>query len=107
MLKQALNFLRILLLTTAISSARAEIIFGYGSEWKYLLGLAEASSPDSAQWRTSSFDDSTWSRGLTPIGYANPPNNPSEETIATLIPSTKSAFARLRAEAMFSVISGV
>jgi len=38
------------------------------SEWKYLKGTAEASSPTTA-WREPSFDDSSWSSGNAPFGY--------------------------------------
>lgn len=36
--------------------------------WRYLKGTKEASSPTTA-WRATSFDDSTWLSGQTPIGY--------------------------------------
>ena len=38
------------------------------SSWNYRKGNSEASSPLSA-WREQDFDDSMWSKGLTPIGY--------------------------------------
>ncbi len=39
------------------------------SEWKYLPGTQEASSPDPTAWRQPEFDDSTWLSGALPIGY--------------------------------------
>src|SRR6185437_10278656 len=38
------------------------------SDWKYLEGLSEASSPTTA-WRALNFDDSGWPTGAAPIGY--------------------------------------
>ena len=43
-----------------------------GSEWKYLKGTQEASSPDTTEWRELSFDDSHWQTGATPIGWGEP-----------------------------------
>jgi len=42
------------------------------SEWKYFKGTQEASSPDTTEWRESSFDDSLWQKGETPIGWGEP-----------------------------------
>jgi hypothetical protein len=65
----------------------AEVV-PYGASWRYLVGLSEASSPDSTAWRKPGFDDSAWSVGAAPIGYANPPNSAPEFTIATFVPSS-------------------
>ncbi|MBN1441244.1 MAG: lamin tail domain-containing protein, partial [Planctomycetes bacterium] len=40
-----------------------------GSTWRYLPGLAEASSPDAAAWRQVGFDDSAWASGPAPFGF--------------------------------------
>src|SRR5437879_3526619 len=69
--------------------AHASPIFDYGSVWNYFIGTAEASSPDTTAWRLGDFDDSSWSSGLTPIGYpSNPPGNPSEASIQTFLPTS-------------------
>ncbi|HUS36074.1 MAG TPA: CotH kinase family protein [Verrucomicrobiae bacterium] len=73
------------------ASAFAAPVFDYGSEWKYFLGVTEASDPDTTAWRQTNFDDSAWQAGPTPIGYANPANNDSELAIATFIPSIQEA----------------
>jgi hypothetical protein len=39
------------------------------SEWKYLPGVAEASSPDPEAWRLPGFDDAGWASGPAPFGY--------------------------------------
>lgn len=44
-----------------------------GSQWRYLPGLSEASSPDVGAWRELDFDDSSWSLGQAPFGYGDPP----------------------------------
>ncbi len=44
-----------------------------GAVWKFFRGVSEASSPDPAAWRATSFDDSTWERGPAPFGYGDPP----------------------------------
>jgi hypothetical protein len=73
------------------ASAFGAPVFDYGSDWKYLLGVTEASDPDTTAWRQRAFDDSSWQSGPTPIGYANPANNDSELSIATFIPSVQEA----------------
>ncbi|NQT81868.1 lamin tail domain-containing protein, partial [bacterium] len=42
-----------------------------GEEWRYFKGTQEASKPMDA-WRMPGFDDSSWSRGETPVGYGFP-----------------------------------
>jgi len=72
-------------------TARAAELFNFGATWKYLVGTNEASSPDVQAWRLPAFDDSAWASGTAPIGYANPPNHPSEEALVTLLPSSAEA----------------
>ncbi len=79
----------LLLFSDLALSVQAASLFDYGAPWRYHLGTAEASSPDSRAWRTLAFVDLDWSGGPTPIGYANPPNNPTEDNIATSIPTTQ------------------
>ncbi|MCZ6795962.1 MAG: CotH kinase family protein, partial [Planctomycetota bacterium] len=43
-----------------------------GSNWRYLQGLQEASSPANA-WRELGFDDGGWSSGPAPFGYSDGP----------------------------------
>src|SRR5712672_1456490 len=73
------------------ASAFSARVFDYGSDWKYFIGVTEASDPDQTAWRLTTFDDSTWSSGPTPAGYANPPNSPSEFNLVTLTPSVQEA----------------
>jgi hypothetical protein len=44
------------------------------SNWKYLKGTADASTPDTTAWRQSNFDDSSWSSGISPVYYGEPLN---------------------------------
>src|SRR5262245_31713807 len=75
-----------------VSPVLAADLLTYGSGgWKYFIGTQEASSPVDA-WRLAGFNDTTWSPGTAPIGYANPPNDPGgfEATIVTLLPASSS-----------------
>jgi len=64
-------------------------IVPYGANWRYVIGLSEASTPDLTAWRKMSFNDSSWTAAPMPIGYANPPNSAPEFTIATFVPSSQ------------------
>ena len=64
----------------AAATARGELVFPYGSDWKYLLGTSEASTPPTL-WRTVGYPDATWSAGAAPVGYG-------ELSVATEIPSS-------------------
>ena len=44
-----------------------------GSVWRYLPGLAEASTPDHAAWRHGTFDDAAWEERPSPFGYGETP----------------------------------
>src|ERR1041384_1331317 len=69
--------------------SQSSTVIQYGADWKYFVGTTEASSPDTTAWRLGDFDDSTWLSGPTPIGYpSDPPGNPAESSIATLLPSS-------------------
>ncbi|MBI4583013.1 MAG: lamin tail domain-containing protein [Planctomycetes bacterium] len=41
------------------------------STWKFLPGLAEASTPDPSAWRRPGFDDASWMSGALPIGFGD------------------------------------
>src|SRR5262245_55146535 len=74
-----------------ITPLQSAVVFNYGATgWKYFIGTQEASSPMDA-WRLNGFDDSTWQQPATaPIGYAEPPNDPTgwEASIVTTLPSS-------------------
>src|SRR6185436_15606655 len=75
-----------MLLTITSASYGATVSFiPSGSNWKYLVGTSEASTPSDA-WRAIGFNDASWPLGASPIGYANPVNDPPESTIATFLP---------------------
>ncbi|MDB6032829.1 MAG: uncharacterized protein JWM16_3167, partial [Verrucomicrobiales bacterium] len=44
------------------------------SAWKFIKGLAEASTPTNA-WRQQGFDDSSWSNAFAPFFYGDPYSN--------------------------------
>ena len=56
------------MVTLALSSRAADLV-PFGSQWKYVLGTNEASLPDTAAWRSRTFDDIAWQTGITPLGY--------------------------------------
>src|SRR2546421_8250848 len=78
--------------TVPTGSATAAVLFTNGSSWKYFIGTQEASTPANA-WRQLGFDDTAWQNGITPIGYAVPPNDPGgyESTIRTTLPTSTDA----------------
>jgi len=86
----------------AVFSARSATLFPSNTVWNYYLGVSEPSSGDLARWRAIEFDDSAWSSGLAPLGYANPPNDVGgfEARIATTfrpsssLPSYTSVYLR-------------
>jgi hypothetical protein len=63
----------------------------FGAEWRYFIGASEASSPDLSAWRRGAFSDTAWFVGTAPVGYANPPGDPAEQTLVTTIPSSQEA----------------
>src|ERR1051326_6985044 len=85
---KALTSALVLLASTTIQAAA---IFDYGASWTYFLGQSEASSPDTTAWRYNSFSDASWSTGATPIGFATTPNNPTEQSIRTTLPTGSDA----------------
>jgi hypothetical protein len=69
-------------------SAFGAEILPYGANWRYFIGIEDASH-DPAAWRNQDFNDSLWTAGGAPIGYANPPNSAGEESIVTVLPSAQ------------------
>jgi hypothetical protein len=59
----------LLILTAAHGAALADILVSEDSEWRYLKGFGEASSPDPAAWRYAGFPDASWSVGRGPFYY--------------------------------------
>ena len=56
--------------STAVSYDPAVVttnLFGFGSTWNYL----DTGSNEGTDWRSSSFDDSTWETGVGQFGYGN------------------------------------
>lgn len=51
------------------SSVGTQQLFDAGELWQYLKGTQEASTPRDA-WRGKTFDDSSWTTGLAPIGFS-------------------------------------
>jgi hypothetical protein len=59
-----------LLISAAAALAQSETIITNGSDWRYLKGTSEASTPDNL-WRNNGFDDSGWLPGTAPFSYGN------------------------------------
>ncbi len=53
---------------TGGAAPQGTVLIASGSEWRYLKGTAEASSPTTA-WREPTFNDAAWGVGLAPVGY--------------------------------------
>lgn len=84
-----LLFLAFLTVTTSLPAATTTF-FSSGSAWKYVLGTNEASNPMDA-WRGTGFSDAAWGTGASPLGYANPVNDPPESGIATVLPDPRTS----------------
>ena len=72
-----------ILLVTSLIHVRAAELVAWGSDWRYRLGVSEASSPRSA-WREVGFSDQAWDAGPSPVGYGEP-------DIITALPSSSQA----------------
>jgi hypothetical protein len=64
------------------------------SGWKYRKGTSEASSPNPADWRTISFNDSSWSTGATPIGIGQTSGTPLTDMVNGGTLNYQSVYAR-------------
>jgi hypothetical protein len=60
--------LSLAVLVALACSAPAALVINMNSDWKYLKGTAEASSPNTA-WRANGFNDASWSTGDAPFYY--------------------------------------
>src|SRR4051812_13635007 len=59
-----------LALLGGVATTRAQTLVAAGDNFRYFKGRSEPSSPVDA-WRQIAFDDSTWLRGPTGIGYGD------------------------------------
>jgi PKD repeat protein len=64
-------FLLLAAAATSLDQTRAgEVVYlAPGSTWRFLRGLQEASTPDTAAWREPGFNDGAWSQGPAAFGY--------------------------------------
>ncbi len=65
------------------------------SQWKYFKGTEEPSNVQ-GQWRQLNFNDSTWLRGVTPIGYG-------ESFIVTELADMRGGYSTLYLRKIFNV----
>lgn len=56
-------------LVFAVGMAQAAEVFPRDSQWRYIRGLAEASSPDLSAWRLPNFPETGWGTGPAPFYY--------------------------------------
>jgi hypothetical protein len=70
-------------------------IIAVGEEWRYKKGTEEFSSPISA-WRQVSFDDASWTPGVTGIGYG-------ESYLTTLLPDMSNGYISFAARKNFTL----
>lgn len=59
----------ILLLALTAGSVRAELVIQTNSSWRLFRGTNEASGPAGTEWRTNTFDDSTWETSDAPFYF--------------------------------------
>src|SRR5688572_14003396 len=57
------------LATLTFGTLSAQELFPAGASWRYVKGVAPASSPDPATWRQPSFEDSHWPQGNAAFYY--------------------------------------
>lgn len=59
----------------ATAASAAEVI-GWDSEWRFLKGRTEASTPDTTAWRKATFDDRAWTAAPAPFWYGDAQPSP-------------------------------
>jgi len=59
--------------------AHAGEIISLDSNWRWLKGFAEASSPNTTYWRTVSYDDSSWVLAPAPFWYGDAQSSPGTQ----------------------------
>jgi hypothetical protein len=57
------------------SLARADVVIPTNSVWSFFRGTNEASQPNPTEWRTNTFDDSSWEVGQAPFYFGFSPTN--------------------------------
>ena len=80
----------------AVSQSNNIVLIDDGAEWKYFKGTREPSPAQDSWWRQSSFDDSSWLIGNTPIGYG-------ETFIATNLSDMKGSYSTVYLRKYFEV----
>lgn len=93
-------FLLAILLSSHLLADRV-VFVDSGSAWKYLPGLAEASSPDPTAWRQPEFDDGDWATGLAPFGYGS--SDPFGTDLSTLNPPMRETYTSLFLRSQFEL----
>jgi hypothetical protein len=61
-------------------SANAAVVIPTNSVWRFFRGTNEASGPTGTEWRTNTFDDSSWETGQAPF-YFGTNYNPAAGTL--------------------------
>src|SRR6266404_5624103 len=89
MLSPGLRRPAILLAILLCGSLRAATLPALNSNWKYKLGTAEASTPDTTAWRQVAFNDTAWSIGPAPFRY-NTGSGGTDMSSSTVVTTTMS-----------------
>ncbi len=66
-------------ITLMVLNSRAGTLISLDSNWRWLEGWAEASSPDPGAWREAGFDDSSWQIAPAPFWYGEVQPSPGTE----------------------------
>jgi hypothetical protein len=56
--------------------SRAQVLVPADTDWRFLKGFAEASSPDAAAWRALTFSDAGWTSAPAPFWYGDAQPSP-------------------------------
>ena len=78
---------RILLIVALLNclTGVAGVLVPEDSNWRFLKGLSEASSPDTTAWRQLGFDDSAWPVSQAAFYYDNQPDSATAYTGNTVL----------------------
>src|ERR1051325_6240866 len=58
-----------------VLGAQADVLLPTNSVWRFFRGTNEASGPTGTEWRTNTFDDSSWEVGQAPFYFGYSPGS--------------------------------
>src|ERR1035441_2598418 len=80
-----LRCLLLLIASLNVLPCVAGVLVAPNSNWRFLKGNSEASSPDATAWRQLDFDDSAWATSQAAFYYENQPGSSTAYTGNTVL----------------------